>query len=638
MYLYDLKLINKAWVLALIAAFLVTSVSPLHAREVVVPALPAPATLVNLSPSYTPAHLQGLKVHPDNALQFDFFIHKGEGNLTEAQKKEEYAKLVKYFLASLTIPDKDQWVNLSPYEKDRTIEGNFGKTEMGRDLLSQDYLLKQITSSLMYPESGLGKGFWDKVYQKAYQQYGHTNIPINTFNKVWIVPDEAVVYESGNSAYILKSHLKVMLEEDYLALNKNVMPAKAGIQNIESRLRGNDNALMSKTIRQIILPELEREVNEGKNFAPLRQIVSGMLLAVWYKKALKESLLGKVYADKAKVKGIDQNPKNNDEIYQQYLTAFKKGVYNYIKEDTDAYTRQSIPRKYFAGGFKLQGRSIAVRNRQTVKPSEAMLVPQIEKAIPNIENVRVDMAQAHSTAAVAHEKDPADITYEDSVSIGEQKISVYYRRKERDFIIQFQTHSFQDSFKFVQAAATRQIAQEMFEEVKQRFIAGENLIDIYNEFHIPTVTDPEAQKAYYRSIGFDHRGVDLEGSEVVLSDLSTNRSVREAVAAKILSEVPSGRVLSIGEGRGHLGAILQKRGLDFEGIDITPKNVRFAHARGVHVKLASAYQLSYLNDSFDAVIFHESLGAMDPQKSLTEAWRVLKPGGKLMFTFKRVPL
>ena len=36
-------------------------------------------------------------------------------------------------------------INLSPYEKNRIVEDNFGKTEMGRDLLAQDYLLKQIT-------------------------------------------------------------------------------------------------------------------------------------------------------------------------------------------------------------------------------------------------------------------------------------------------------------------------------------------------------------------------------------------------------------------------------------------------------------------------------------------------------------
>ena len=79
-------------------------------------------------------------------------------------------------------------------------------------------------------------------------------------------------------------------------------------------------------------------------------------MATWYKNALKESLLGKVYADKSKVQGVDQNPKNNEAIYRNYLSAFKKGVYNYIREDTDHYTNQIIPRKYFAGGFFLPDR------------------------------------------------------------------------------------------------------------------------------------------------------------------------------------------------------------------------------------------------------------------------------------------
>ena len=126
----------------------------------------------------------------------------------------------------MAIPDDDQWVNLSPYEKDRIIKDDFGKTEMGRDLLAQDYMLKQITASLIYPEDNLGKKFWNTVYAKAQQQYGTTNIPVNTFNKVWILPDDALIYEKGNTAYILKNHLRVMLEEDYLSLQKH-----SGIQS-----------------------------------------------------------------------------------------------------------------------------------------------------------------------------------------------------------------------------------------------------------------------------------------------------------------------------------------------------------------------------------------------------------------------
>ena len=38
-----------------------------------------------------------------------------------------------------------------------------------------------------------------------------------------------------------------------------------------------------------------------------------------------------------------------DQIYQQYLQAYKKGVFNYIKEDINAASGETMPRKYFSG-------------------------------------------------------------------------------------------------------------------------------------------------------------------------------------------------------------------------------------------------------------------------------------------------
>ena len=314
--------------------------SPVHASDVL-PWMPNPGVRISLSPSYTPANLKGMVIDPDNALHFDFLVQRGDQILASEQKKTEYKKLIKYFLASLAIPDENQWVNLSPYEKGRIIKDDFGKTEMGRDLLSQDYILKELTSSLIYPRSGLGQEFWDRVYARAYQEYGTTSIPVNTFNKVWIVPDEALIFEKGNMVYIVKHHLKVMLEEDYLSL-KNHRPSLKG---------GGVNRLGSQIIRDIVLPAIEKEVNEGRNFATLRQIYSGMILAAWYKRMLKDSLLGRIYADKARTKGVNQqDTKANEAIYQQYMRAFKKGVFNFIKDDVDKYTHESISRKYFSGG------------------------------------------------------------------------------------------------------------------------------------------------------------------------------------------------------------------------------------------------------------------------------------------------
>jgi len=375
-------MIKKFLSIFLSFAFFSLSVPQLQASELPFPSMPQAGAMVFLSHAYTPAHLQGMIIDPHNPLQFNFLVHRGDSTLNDFQKHQEYQKLIKYFLASLTTPDDDQWVNLSPYEKNRIISQDFGLTEMGRDLLTQDYLLKQITSSLIYPEASLGKEFWNKVYERSTKLYGSTAIPINTFNKVWITPDEAIVYESGNTAYIIKTHLKVMLEEDYLSLKKHVP--------IQVKTNPGDHRLASEIIKQIILPELEKEVNEGQNFALLRQIYSSMVLATWYKKSLKESLLGRIYADRSKVRGVDQDPRSNGLIYRQYLMAFKKGVFNYIKEDYDAFSHQEIPRKYFAGGWSPNDSAMRVMTQQSLKSSEAIEFYQSAQATSGkLDNVTI---------------------------------------------------------------------------------------------------------------------------------------------------------------------------------------------------------------------------------------------------------
>jgi len=359
------NLFFRPWVsCALLLAFLINSLGPLPLARADDFNLPVPGVMVRLSPRIEPAMLKGIKVHPDNPLKFDFIMDQGDSTAPGGvDLKPEATRLIKYFLASLTIPENDLWVNLSPYEKDRVIPQSFGLTEMGRDLLAEDYMLKQITASLIYPEDAVGKNFWKRIYEEAQKRFGTTDIPVNTFNKVWVVPENAVVYENPQTmtAYVEQARLKVMLEQDYLSLTKHVP--------VDSRAQGADiNKIGSDIVREIVIPELTKEINEDKNFARLRQVYNSLILATWYKKKIKDSILELVYADKRKVAGVGFGRSTNVEaIYRRYLQAFKKGVFNYIKEESSSLNgmpgdaQGTTPRKYFSGGYDLAMHSIITR-------------------------------------------------------------------------------------------------------------------------------------------------------------------------------------------------------------------------------------------------------------------------------------
>ncbi|MFH0754391.1 MAG: hypothetical protein V2A70_07485 [Candidatus Omnitrophota bacterium] len=343
-----------------LVAFLVTGIVPASYAQNLV--LPAPGVMVALSASQEPSVLKGLKVYPQNPFRLDFILDPGDAKAAKGANRQgdsaDAARLIKYFLAAVTVPEQDLWVNLSPYEKDRITPEAFGVTEMGRDLLAQDYILKQITASLMYPEGDTGKKFWAKVYAAAQEKYGTIDIPVDTFNKVWIVPEKSAVYEKNDAAFVVESRLKVMLETDYLATQHGVVgaglvPALGQGRPQVSPLHGK---LAKDVLREVIIPLLEKEVNEGENFAPLRQVFHSLILATWYKGKIAGAL-EEYYVDQNKTGGVDiEDRAAKEKIWAQYVEAFKKGVFNYIKDENAGAVHESpVARKYFAGGITVLG-------------------------------------------------------------------------------------------------------------------------------------------------------------------------------------------------------------------------------------------------------------------------------------------
>ena len=120
--------IRRTLYLGIILTFLVNTFGPIPTAQAQDFILPKPGVMVHLSPPMNPPMLKGIKVHTDNPFRFDFILDKGDSNQNNAQLKEESSKLIKYFLASLTIPEKDLWVNLSPYEKDRIVPERYATT------------------------------------------------------------------------------------------------------------------------------------------------------------------------------------------------------------------------------------------------------------------------------------------------------------------------------------------------------------------------------------------------------------------------------------------------------------------------------------------------------------------------------
>ena len=103
-----------------------------------------------------------------------------------------------------------------------------------------------------------------------------------------------------------------------------------------------------------------------------------MILATWYKKKLKEALLNEVYSNKSKIIGVDAKDKTiKDKIYQEYLKAYKKGVFNYIKEDLEI-NGQLMPRKYFSGGLAINVSAAEKEVTRSDPDTQAMIANPVQ--------------------------------------------------------------------------------------------------------------------------------------------------------------------------------------------------------------------------------------------------------------------
>lgn len=310
-------------------------------------ALPPVGAQIGLSTPFSPCLLKGLIIDSEDPTQFNFIVDTGDLN-DEYAIQSEAERLLQYFLTVWTIPDDHFWVNLSPYEKDKVIPDFFGRTLMGRDLLAEDYLLKQLSATLTDPTTEIGQNFWDLVHKTVSDEVDVKNISLDLNNKIWIVPDKIELLEQEGMVYVSSASLKVLTQSDYLSFTK-------GDALIDADHRSSSHSqdeVITNILRETIIPIIEKEVNEGENFSKLRQVYYSLILGIWFKEQLQEF----IYKNSRRTAGLEIDAYEEiQQIYNKYVQSFEIGVVDEVYEHYDPGTQAMKSHRYFSGGVALAG-------------------------------------------------------------------------------------------------------------------------------------------------------------------------------------------------------------------------------------------------------------------------------------------
>lgn len=106
----------------------------------------------------------------------------------------------------------------------------------------------------------------------------------------------------------------------------------------------------------------------------------------------------------------------------------------------------------------------------------------------------------------------------------------------------------------------------------------------------------------------------------------------DCIRHMMLNEMPAGKLLDVGCGGGRFMNRMRRRGWDVEGIDFDEKATRkIARRYGMKTYTGDLVACSLPGSSYDAITMSHTIEHLfDPEKTLGECLRILKPGGKLI--------
>jgi hypothetical protein len=374
--------------------------------------------LLEPSRPFIPLLIKGLKVSEDTK-QIHFLVDTGQSSFAvhSPEYENELKRVSDYFWESLALDEDQQWVNLSPYDSSRMLPEALSGTRLGYDMLAFDCKLKALSASLLHPDCCSGRSYWQELYRRARSRFGTAMLPFQSFQTITVsasmakvfVPPKSWVPEAPaqaikdfllgpyiNAAIVVGHKLQAVCDTDTKAEAYMSEPVSRS-RKMEPRTRAISD-LATAVFRDVILPIIERELNEGESFAFNRQLFVSMILASWLKKLAKEEkLVGERftwYIDKNRpepnkfptltsrsltdigpsatqiiAKRPGDHIRSDDPafrvtenvlFYQQYLKLFMRGLYRVVRTESGESPGQMIGRVYFSGALDLSGIPISI--------------------------------------------------------------------------------------------------------------------------------------------------------------------------------------------------------------------------------------------------------------------------------------
>jgi LPXTG-motif cell wall-anchored protein len=233
--------------------------------------------------------------------------------------KEKAQLISDSFFTWLALTPEKFWVNLNPDQPDKIMDAKLGTTDAGRVLLEADMEMKHDNARAMDPKTERGALFWDSLARVD-------GAPCLHSTRNWIVPEPAQVREQDGGIYILDAPLKVnSVPQEY---DTPVPGGKCELS--KAQIRHNQ-----RLVNTMIIPEVEKQINNDPEYADLRRVYTSRIAAEWVRQqdAKKPTDYHKIIDSNDVSKWPIRGPKwDKMDVWKEMVKSFTEGDYSFERE------------------------------------------------------------------------------------------------------------------------------------------------------------------------------------------------------------------------------------------------------------------------------------------------------------------